>query len=333
MLNKTQYLLYNYPLTFNSLVVETTTRCTAKCSMCYQSAGPKGSDLLGDRQLSAEVIGRVIRESINIPTLRYQFHIAGGEAFTNIPLCIECFEEARRVGYSEISTTTNAYWAKDKAKANSVCRNLRKAGLTRMEISWDAWHLDFVSPTAINNCIKFAYENNIEIILRILSTKKEISESAIAMLDSDILSCVNSICCSPVMHSGRAIETICKSEIFSTNNLGEACHSMLNLTVNPSGDVSPCCAGLDQTKTLYLGNVHNKSIVDIAESMNNSLLVRFLVFAGAGSLVPILEDAGFEVGRDFASLCDLCWSIFSDPEKTKTIENYFDSLSRERFIN
>ncbi|MBR8827160.1 MAG: hypothetical protein DSM107014_04510 [Gomphosphaeria aponina SAG 52.96 = DSM 107014] len=50
------------------------------------------------------------------------------------------------------------------------------------------------------------------------------------------------------------------------------------------------------------------------------------VFSGTGSLVPILEDVGFEIGRDFASLCDLCWSIFSDEEKTQTIKDYFEKI-------
>lgn len=320
------HFISNYPITYNSLVVETTTRCTAKCAMCYQSAGPKGSDLLGDNQLSADIIRRVIRESINIPTLRSQFHIAGGEAFTNIQLCLECFQEAKEVGFTEISTTTNAYWARDEVKAYSICRSLREAGLTRMEVSWDAWHTDFVPPLAINNCIKSAYKNNIEVILRVLSTKKEAAEAAIRMLDQDVLSCVYSICCSPVTQSGRAIETISKSDIFNSNNLGQACHSMLNLTVNPLGEVSPCCAGLDQTKNLNLGNVYNTSIVDITERMNDSLLLRFLVFSGAGSLVPILEDAGFQVNRDFSSLCDLCWNIFSDQEKTQAIQSYFTKI-------
>mgnify|MGYP006266355239 FL=1 len=83
-------LLSNFPLTYNCLVVESTTRCTAKCSMCYQSSGPKGSEPLGDNQLSTATIKKVIKEAINIPTLKPHFHLAGGEAFLNIPSCIEC---------------------------------------------------------------------------------------------------------------------------------------------------------------------------------------------------------------------------------------------------
>lgn len=322
-------LLSNFPLTYNCLVVESTTRCTAKCSMCYQSSGPKGSEPLGDNQLSTATIKKVIKEAINIPTLKPHFHLAGGEAFLNIPSCIECFEEAKKHGYTEISATTNAYWAKDEKKAARVCRDLRDAGLTRMEISWDAWHLDFIPVSAVNNCIKSAYDNNIQIILRILSTKKESAEAAILMIDSEALSCVDSVCCVPVMHTGRAIQTIPESEIFNTKNVGYSCHSMLNLTINASGNVFPCCAGFDQTKTVQFGNVKDSSIIDIAESMNSSLLLRFLVFSGAGSVVPILEDAGFELGRDFSSLCNLCWSIFSNQEMAETIKNYFQKLQEK----
>ncbi|NES03403.1 MAG: radical SAM protein [Okeania sp. SIO2F4] len=319
-------LLSNFPLTYNCLVIESTTRCTAKCSMCYQSSGPKGSELLGDNQLSTATIKKVIREAVNIPTLKPHFHLAGGEAFLNIPSCIDCFEEAKKNGYTEISATTNAYWAKDEEKAARVCRDIREAGLTRMEVSWDAWHLDFIPISAVNNCIKSAYDNNIQIILRILSTKEETAEVAIAMLDSEALSCLDSVCCAPVMHTGRAVKNIPKSEIFNIKNVGYSCHSLLNLTINASGNVFPCCAGFDQTKTVQFGNIKDSSIIEIAESMNSSLLLRFLVFSGAGSLVPILEDAGFELGRDFSSLCNLCWSIFSNQEMAETIKNYFQKL-------
>ena len=60
--------------------------------------------------------------------------------------------------------------------------------------------------------------------------------------------------------------------------------------------------------------------------MDNSLLLRFLVFSGAGSFVPILEDAGFKVGKDFAGLCELCSTIFSNQEMTQSIQKYFDEL-------
>lgn len=323
-------LMSNFPLAYTSLVVENTTQCTAACGMCYQSASPKGSDLFGIEKLSVEVIRRVIRDAANLPTLAPRFHLAGGEAFLDIPSCIKCFETAKEAGYAEISTTTNAYWAQDEKKAARVCRDLRTAGMTRVEISWDAWHVDFIPANAINNCIKYSYENNIEVALRILSTRKDTAEAAIKMIDNEALQCADSIFCSPVMHTGRAKQTIPDDEVFNVGNLGEACHSMLTLTVNASGDVFPCCAGFDQTNSWHFGNVNRESIVDIAENMNSSLLLRLLVFSGAGSLIPIIEDAGIEVGRDFTSLCSLCWSIFSNPEMVEVLRNYFDKFEQNK---
>ena len=56
-------------------------------------------------------------------------------------------------------------------RALDTCERLREAGLTDMEISWDAWHRPYVSPEAISNCLDACYETGIRSTLRVLSTK------------------------------------------------------------------------------------------------------------------------------------------------------------------
>ncbi len=321
-------VLRDMPVTYESLVLETTNRCPAKCAMCYQSAGPGGSESLGFSSLSLETLMRVIEEAPAIPSLKPHLHFAGGEAFVQLDDCLAIVESARRSGFLEVSGTTNAFWARNPRTADSHCQRLRSAGLTRMEISWDAWHRPFVPPDRVDHCVHACRENGIETVLRILSSRKNTVEGAIQPLANETLSSVDEMYCSPVSPIGRAAREISPSEVHAGSPLNANCHQTMNLAVNAFGNVFPCCAGIDQTDGHIFGNVRDESIVDIAERMNSSPLLRTIVFGGVGSLVPILENAGHTVrDRSFASICHLCWWIFSDPERAEKVTEFFSTLA------
>jgi len=64
-------------LHFNALVIESTERCNARCAMCYQAAGPKGSDIRGDSELDLAAIERIIDQAIHLPNLGKRVHLSG----------------------------------------------------------------------------------------------------------------------------------------------------------------------------------------------------------------------------------------------------------------
>lgn len=330
-------LLSVMPITYDSLVVETTNRCTAKCAMCYQSAGPKGSNTLGRSVLPLDVMLRVVKEAREIPSLGRHLHFAGGEAFIAFSNCLSLVEAARSAGYAEISVTTNAFWAKRRVRAARVCRAIRESGLTRMEISWDAWHKPYVDPECIETCIRECRRYGIESILRVVTTRSQKGSSALADLSKAALSCLDEIYISPVVPIGRASRTIDPADVHRCGSLNTSCHQSLSLTVNAAGNVYPCCAGIDQTDTYIFGNVHEDSIARIAKRMNRSALLRTIVFGGVGSLVPVLESCGHEVPRqDFSSICHLCWWLFSNEDRAKAVSSYFQraqSGERARILN
>ena len=124
MQSRDRFLL---PLTYNTLVVESTSRCNAKCGMCYQGAGPRGSDYIGDAALTVDDIQRVLRSAATMPALHKRFHLAGGESFIKLDECVEVFAYAAHIGFLDISCTTNAYWAADILKAYRIAQRLRDA--------------------------------------------------------------------------------------------------------------------------------------------------------------------------------------------------------------
>jgi len=317
------------PLTFQGLVVEKTSRCNAKCAMCYQSSGPKGSDVFGIAALTVAEIERVIHDARKITSLRNKFHMAGGEAFLQFGDCLSLFAAARKAGYSEITTTTNAFWAADFEAAQRKCELCKESGLTRMEISWDHWHRPYIPPTAVSNCIKAAEAVGIRTNVRILTTRDHSFGEALSWLEGEAVEKATEITSCPVFPTGRAASKVPSETIYFTGDLSGSCHAVLHLTINAQGNVYPCCAGADQTEELAFGNVRQESIIDIYNVMNSSRLLRALVFLGPGAILPILESAGMVLDERFSNICHLCWRMFSQRESATIIKAYFDRLETE----
>ena len=320
------------PIAFQGLVVENTSRCTAKCGMCYQSAGPKGSDVFGIAALSVAEVEKVLRDALQIETLQRRFHLAGGEAFIQINDCIKLFQAAKDAGYVDITTTTNCYWARTPLEATQVCQAIREAGLTRMEISWDYWHWPYVSPDHVSNAVDACQAAGIRTNLRILTTTDHSIGEALALLRPESLARASEISSGPVFPTGRAATDIDRDTVFHVGDLGANCQHVLHLTVNAQGKVYPCCAGADQTEGLSFGNVREESIVDIANRLQTSPMFRVLARQGVGALVPILQKAGLFDDMDrHSNICHLCWDIFSDPARTQAVKDHFETLERRAF--
>lgn len=317
------------PIFYNGLTVESTTRCNAKCGTCYQYAGPGGSDLLGRAELTPEEIARTVVEASQLADIVPRFHLSGGEAFLAVDSCVELLQVARVAGFFDIMTTTNAYWARTPQKAGNICRRLREAGLTRLEISWDYWHLPFIRPATIGNCIRAGHDAGMEVMLHVLTTKSHSTQEALDLLPRDCVEQVNVVMCGPVMPIGRAAEAIDPDEMHGSSDLGGNCHAFLNLAVNPFGEVSPCCAGLDHTDARLCGNVRERPLASIVAGMSASPLLRTLVLGGVARLRPILEQRGLPLDDNYRSICHMCWSIFSDPARVEAVKSHFDEFAAE----
>lgn len=326
-------LLVTMPMRFSGLVLENTNRCNAKCGMCYQSSGPKGSDVLGKAHLPFGIMEKAIREAREVPTLLPRFHLAGGEAFMHLDECIALFKVAVEAGYVDITGTTNATWARSTFAAKNVATQLRDSGVTSLEISWDYWHSPYINPEMIGQAIRACFDVEIETNLRVLTTKSHNLHEALQTIPEADLERVNRITSGPVFATGRAAQLIPIEEIhIAGGGLDGACHSTLNLTVNAFGNVFPCCAGFDQTNLYNFGNIKHESIIDIADRINNDPIARVVVFCGIKKLVPIIERAGIKLNSDFKGICQLCWTIFSSPECVQALREHAET-ARERALN
>ncbi len=319
----------HFALRFNSLVIETTSRCNAKCAMCYQSSGPKGHDEFGIRSLKTKVIKRAISDAYKVPNLIKKLHVAGGEAFLNEKQVFEVLGHAKDVGYEDISMTTNAYWGHTEKRAVANCERLCANGVTTLEISWDYWHTEYIDARRVTRVLKAAKQCGLGTILRVLTTRKHSLEEALDLLGDGWLY-VDRVISGKVFASGRATRELDPDEFYlDPLSDTDACHSILNLVINAKGDVFPCCAGIDQTENPQLGNVYKTPIDKIARNMTNNLWLRKLVFDGVLSLEKLVEekDHDYERVKD-GSMCSRCWSLFDDQGATDIVKDHGRELGR-----
>jgi len=58
--------------------------------------------------------------------------------------------------------------------------------------------------------------------------------------------------------------------------------------------------------------------------MQRSPLLRVLVFQGVTAIRTILEQSGLRLEDDYANTCHMCFDMFSSPERSAAVHDYFD---------
>ena len=321
------YRMQSEPIQYLSLGIEITDKCNAKCDICYQSAGIHNGHVI-----NVDAAKKCIREAAKSPYMGTRFHAVGGEAFLYPKVLFPLFEEAKASGFTEISATTNCFWARTEKSADAMCSKMKGAGVTLLEVSWDYWHAQHNPPECINNCLIYCRKYGIRTNLRFLTTKSHSIEETLKMLDPFAVRHASQISSSYVLYSGRAIEMLPREEFYSNiNGISGICVDALVLTVNSYGEVYPCCAGFDTCRNCNFGNINDSSIIDIMDDMNSDPMLRQLVFLGPKSYYKILTDYGCKVPEEnkFTNHCDLCHFIFSNDERVKIVRNHFDKLQQD----
>lgn len=305
-----------YPVHFHSLVFETTYLCNAFCDHCYTSCGPKVSR----KRLDLEKAKQVIEQASSLPNIAKRCHIGGGEATIFWDDLLEMLNHAKKFGFYN-SIVTNGWWGKDPEKARQKTLELKNAGLEKMEFSMSAFHQDYIDPQVVPNIIRAAKEYGIKVVLRVSTTKSHRASEALRCIESmeqgDI-----SICSSKVTAMGRAKAAIPIDDLWTEPGIPlGACHEVLNLTVNPDGDIFPCCAGSETCPPLKLGNCFESSIASIMKNLRGNTLVKMLVHSGPAFYATLIEEAGYghKLHSEYTNYCHLCNHIFTDPELSEIV--------------
>jgi MoaA/NifB/PqqE/SkfB family radical SAM enzyme len=301
--------LIDFPMFFNTLVLETTHFCNARCNHCYTSCGPDRSA----ERMPLERLKRVVSEAAALPNLAKRCHVGGGEATIFWGEMLEILRHAKNNGFSN-SIVTNGWWGKSSTIAHQKLSELKHAGVENIELSVDAMHQEFLPSKPVSYVIKAAKEYDVRVSLRVCTTKSKRADAVLSQLSGEDQGGVN-VAMSRVSPIGRAKEAIPSDDIFFDEEIPlGSCNAFLNLTVGPNGDIFPCCAGSEICASLKLGNAFEQSLSEVMTALRGNVFVRTLVHAGPAYFAMMLNKAGLNdrLPSRYSNICQLCTEICSD---------------------
>jgi len=108
-------------------------------------------------------------------------HFAGGEPLLYFDKVLEAAKHGKELGF-KISIVTNGFWAYSVDRAREQIRQLKAAGLYRVELSSDHFHQKFIPIETIQNAIQILKQFEIPTILRVVTTKKHMIDETLKKL-------------------------------------------------------------------------------------------------------------------------------------------------------
>ena len=112
-------------------------KCNIRCEHCCFSSGPGSTQHLTD-----DAILDLVRQGVEDPRVT-TIALSGGEALLRRDLVMSCLRVAKSGGKSA-SLVTNGHWGQSMARATTMLRDMKTAGLTAMKISYDDFHAKYI---------------------------------------------------------------------------------------------------------------------------------------------------------------------------------------------
>lgn len=284
----------------------TTNCCTALCDHCGVDASSEDKT-----KLPFHIAQRVIDEARSITGKHDQFMIcfSGGEPFLYFDEMVELTRYATHQG-AEVRCVTNCFWATSLEEAREKIYALHKAGMKGIGISCDQFHTQFASFEYIRNAFAACKEKNIIVDFKhvVVKGKNRVYDVLRGLDDMlpDSLFIVNEMRCIPL---GRARNLSPEVFLYTDNIPTESCRGIGRLAVDATGEVYPCCIPARES-LLCIGNVNERSFVDILHDAQKNRLLCILKDKGPGYFIPFLaQHNAWDNTQRFVNECHLCCRI------------------------
>lgn len=117
--------------------------CPSRCACCYVFAGP--DSLSAETEMSVALALDCWRAIRRLAGERGKVHITGGEPFSDYDRLRELLKQAHREGLEGLEKIeTNAYWCTDEILVRERLAELKRWGLSKLQISTDVYHQEYV---------------------------------------------------------------------------------------------------------------------------------------------------------------------------------------------
>ncbi|MBF0275140.1 MAG: radical SAM protein [Nitrospinae bacterium] len=314
-----------------SLALRISYICNISCKFCYNNSTADSKTQLKEEQVIA-----IIEEarSEGFQTLG----ISGGEAMMFKDIVISGIRRARELGYTGISIVTNGFWGKSPTSAKKIITALHDAGFAppndMLSMSAGEFHHEWLDWKHAKNCIQAFYDTyNAPMSIDFETTpgNEGLIDEFKAYLDQKGIA--------ETMYKFR--ERTLVANLGRWKDLDEGiirekpmevygkCNAINRFSIQPSGDVVPCCGFNRFNPGIILGNVLNSSIAEIITNAQNNIANKYLTAFPMNKVYEELSKK-FELPNKFSVICEICELIFSKKEHLDYLEERFDALSKSK---
>lgn len=301
-------------MNYSGIAIELSTYCPLHCAHCCQEG--HNEDGKRDPIDILETIDK-LSEDKHI----FQISFTGGEPFMDIEKLYLSIKKAKEKKFY-VSVISSGFWATDDVNTQTVIRHLKQLGLDLLCISRDSFHCSEVSNEKILRILRWARNYDLLLNLQICTLKNTDIGSILNPLKEQLLA--NQVEFYPIFCAGRGKTKIDKDLFIRSESIyNQYCGKGSTYLIDIYGDIYPCCSPLGKEPFFKIGNIKNKTALQIRDSLKNNKILNILRNYGFN---PFVEYAKKNMGLIFpekiVSSCDLCELLFTEERTISFLSGY-----------
>jgi len=286
-----------------------TYKCNAKCEFCYYNCSPKQGGLM-----PVEMAINAWRSLKELAGDNAKIHITGGEPFLYWKRIVEILQEAKKLNLGPVDMIeTNGFWATDEDIIKDRLKILNKLGLSRLKISCDPFHQEYVDIEPVRRLAQTAKEllGPDRVLVRwekYLDNPIEMQNVATDERDKRYIETLKDYPCRFIGRAaGHIAELIAKETIEQITKLN--CRDLFlgakGVHIDPYGNVfSGTCSGI------IAGNISQMPLAEIWRNWQpRDRVIETLFCFGPAGLLDEAIKLGYKPAERYAGKCHLCTSV------------------------
>ncbi len=305
--------------------------CNIRCRHCISEC-----DTAQEETLAWPVLERTIQAAAATGIVRV-ISFTGGEPFLRMGTLAPAVALCASLGL-ESTVTTNGFWAVSVETAKKVLGRL--AGLTRLGLSTDRFHQEFIDVARIRNAILAAHELGIHCAIRVSYLNDPDAELEGVRQQLIEAAGLYELEGQPVQPAGRAEREVDGNLIFLYDATRAVCRNIDCPVVEVDGVATACCGLTSRWKgnhPLRLGSVEEHSIGDMLGRADRDPVIHGLRLWGPVGLLRLVEPQAEREGVSFSppamtEMCSVCEYLLADPGRAGVVKRALQDTAVQREI-
>jgi len=292
---------------FHALALSVTLRCPFACGHCYTNSSPHRRELL-DLELGIKAIETLW------PLVQY-VALSGGEPLLELERVLRLAEVASK--HRPVNVVSSGYFAQKPERGRIMMRSLVDAGVSLLNLSYDAWHAEFTELETVLNAGRLAQEVGLRSIVQLVGRKDDPNLlRAAAALEREKIGHFGA----SLSPTGRAVSL--DAEAFEDTLPEGGCAQIRSLSLDEAGILRACCGptfGCGASTAFYLADVatHDaESLRTRVEEARRDPLFAAVSTIGPTALLALDDPEEAKTGR---SICDHCILALGEPARASRL--------------